>query len=85
MYKIIETDKEAKWGSGHLTTTVVPVATMENQYGHKVQIVHHDNAYLILLEQKDGTYKHTAWIFPEVFDILKTLPNPLTHKPEMMI
>jgi hypothetical protein len=85
MYKIIETDKEAKWGSGHLSTTVIPVVTMENQYGHKVQIINHDNSYIILLQQKDDTYKTTAWIFPEALEILRTLPNPRTHKLEALI
>ena len=85
MYKKIDTIKEVKWGSENLFTMVTPVATLINQYNHHIQIINHDNAYLILLEQKDGTYKHTAWIIQEVFDILKTLPNPLTHKPEMMI
>lgn len=85
MYKKIETDDKIKWGSRNIFTELIPIATLKNQYGHKVQIVHHDNSYLILLEQKDGTYKHTSWIFQEALEILRTLPNPLTHKPEMLI
>ncbi len=85
MYKKIKTDEKIKWGSINIFTEIAPVATLKNNFGHKVQIILHNNAYLILLEQKDGTYKHTAWIFQEVLEILRTLPNPLTQKQEMLI
>ena len=85
MYKKIKTDEKIKWGSSSIFTEITPIATLKNQYDHHVQIICHDNSYIILLEQKDGTYKHTAWIFQEVLEILRTLPNPLTQKQEMLI
>jgi hypothetical protein len=85
MYKKIKTDEKIKWGSSNIFTEIIPVATLENNFGHRVQIICHDNSYIILLEQKDGSYRHTAWIFQEVLEILRTLPNPLTQKQEMLI
>ena len=72
MYKQVETDKTAILDNGEEFT---PVATLANEYGGKCQISIDDDCYIIRLKNSDGKYINTAWIFPEAFKVLKTLPN----------
>ena len=72
MYKQIKTDKKAILDNGAEFT---PIATLEDGYGGRCQISIDDNCYIIRLKQSDGSYKTTAWIFPEAFEVLKNLPS----------
>lgn len=72
MYKQVETDKNAVLDNGVEFTTI---ATLANEYGGRCQISIDDHCYILRLKQSDGKYKTTAWIFPEAFEVLKTLPS----------
>lgn len=72
MYKQVETDKNAVLDNGAEFT---PIATLANEYGGRCQISIDDHCYILRLKQSDGKYKTTAWIFPEAFEVLKTLPS----------
>lgn len=72
MYKQVETDKNAVLDNG---VEFTPVATLADEYGGRCQISIDDHCYILRLKQSDGKYKTTAWIFPEVFEVLKTLPS----------
>jgi len=72
MYKQVETDKNAVLDNGEEFT---PVATLADEYGGRCQISIDDHCYILGLKQSDGKYKTTAWIFPEAFEVLKTLPS----------
>jgi len=74
MYKQIETDKSFQWDNndGSFDT---PLATLADEWGGRAQITVDDHCYVILLRGRNGRYKQTAWIFPEAFDVLKTLPS----------
>lgn len=72
MYKQVETDKNAVLDNG---VEFTPVATLADEYGGRCQISVDDHCYILRLKQSDGKYKTTAWIFPEAFEVLKTLPS----------
>jgi len=74
MYKQIRTDKTFQWDNddGSFGT---PVATLADEWGGRAQIVKDDHCYLVMLKQSNARYKQTAWIFPEAFEVLKTLPS----------
>ena len=72
MYKQVETDKNAVLDNG---VEFTPIATLANEYGGRCQISIDDHCYILRLKQSDGKYKTTAWIFPEAFEVLKTLPS----------
>ena len=72
MYKQVETDKNAVLDNG---VEFTPTATLANEYGGRCQISIDDHCYILRLKQSDGKYKTTAWIFPEAFEVLKTLPS----------
>lgn len=72
MYKQVETDKNAVLDNG---VEFTPVATLADEYGGRCQISIDDHCYILRLKQSDGKYKTTAWIFPEAFEVLKTLPS----------
>ena len=71
MYKQVETDSEASWTGGG---TFKPVATLAAEYG-RAQITEDDGCYVLLLYQSNGLYKPTPWIFPEAFEVLRSLPG----------
>ena len=71
MYKQVETDITATLEGG---ATFTPVATLVDKYGGKAHIYIDDHCYVLTLQQELG-YRHTAWIFPEAFEVLKTLPS----------
>lgn len=72
-YKKVETDESYTTTGGSIGT---PVATLADEYGGRAQIGTDDGCYVLYLLQEDGSYKHTAWIFPEAHEVLKDLPNP---------
>jgi len=72
MYKQVETDQNAVLDNG---VEFTPIATLADEYGGRCQISIDDHCYILRLKQSDGKYKTTAWIFPEAFDVLKTLPS----------
>lgn len=72
MYKQVETDGNAVLDNG---VEFTPVATLADEYGGRCQISIDDHCYVLRLKQSDGKYKTTAWIFPEAFEVLKTLPS----------
>jgi len=71
MYKQIETDILATMQGG---SNVTPVATLEDEHGGKAHIIVDDHCYILIL-RRDMGYVMTAWIFPEAFEVLKTLPS----------
>lgn len=72
-YERVETDESYTTVSG---STETPVATLADEYGGRAQIGTDDGCYVLYLIQEDGTYKRTAWIFPEAHEVLKDLPSP---------
>lgn len=72
MYKQVETDQNAVLDNG---VEFTPVATLADEYGGRCQISIDDHCYILRLKQSDGKYKTTARIFPEAFEVLKTLPS----------
>lgn len=72
MYKKIEIDEKSILDNG---VEFIPVATLEDENGGRCQISIDDHCYVLKLKQNDGKYKITPWIFPEAFEVLKTLPS----------
>jgi len=72
-YKRVKTDESFTTQSGNIRT---PVATLADEYGGRAQIGTDDDCYVLYLIQEDGSYKRTAWIFPEAHEVLKDLPGP---------
>lgn len=73
MYKQIETTPVITLPNGAHSK---PVATLADEYGSICQIVRDDHCYTIKLKNNNGQYEDTTHIFPEAFEVLKTLPNP---------
>ena len=71
MYKQVETDILATLQGG---TNFKPVATLVDESGGKAHIHIDDHCYVLTL-RRDMGYVMTAWIFPEAFEVLKTLPS----------
>ena len=71
MYRQVETDPIAVLEGG---VTFTPVATLVDDSGGKAHIHIDDNCYVLTL-RRDMGYIHTSWIFPEAFEVLKTLPS----------
>jgi len=72
MYKQVETDSIAILDND---VQFNPVATLADEYGGRCQISIDDHCYKLSLKQSDGKYKTTPYIFPEAFEVLKTLPS----------
>jgi len=76
-YKRVETDNVVQWYKNNILVEVHPISTLRSDLGHKAQIIHDGDNYVILLEEIDKKfYLECAAIFPDVFDVLITLPNP---------
>lgn len=73
MYRQIETTPVITLPNGAESK---PVATLADEHGGVCQIARDDHCYVIKLKNKNGQYENTTHIFPEVFEVLKTLPNP---------
>lgn len=69
-YKQIATDPVAYLDNG---AEVRPVTTLADDAGGRAIIIEDDGCYVLCIE-KDGKYGMTSWIFPEAFEVLKTLP-----------
>ncbi len=75
-YKVIKTDEIILWYKNNNLVEVHPISTLSSDLGHKAQIIHNDNCYVILLEELNKEfYLECVNIFPDVFDILITLPS----------
>lgn len=72
MYKQVETDEKAVLDNG---VEFIPIATLADESGGRCQISNDDHCYILRLKQSDGRYKTTPYIFPEAFEVLKTLPT----------
>lgn len=76
-YKLTEPDSTIKWYKNNQIVEVHPISTLRSDLGYKAQIIHDGNCYIILIEELDKKfYMECASIFPDVFDVLITLPNP---------
>ena len=73
MYKQIETTPVITLPNGAQSK---PVATLADEFGGVCQIVIDDHCDTVKLKNKNGQYENTTHIFPEAFEVLKTLPNP---------
>lgn len=71
MYKQVETDTIATLEGG---SNITPVATLADEHGGKAHIYIDDHCYVLIL-RRDMGYISTSWIFPEAFEVLKTLPS----------
>lgn len=71
MYKQVETDPIALLEGG---TSFTPVATLVDESGGKAHIHIDDHCYVLTL-RRDLGYIYTTHIFPEAFEVLKTLPS----------
>jgi len=72
MYKVIGPDTEIYWNEEYAH----PVVTLADEHSGRAQIVIDDHCYVLLLQQPDGRYKQSPWIFREAFQALKNLPDP---------
>jgi len=70
MYKQVETASKIILSNGSEAT---PVATLKDKYGGIANFFIDDHCYLLSIQHK-GIDTTTAWIFPEAFNVLKTLP-----------
>lgn len=76
-YKRVETDNVVQWYKNNILVEVHPISTLRSDLGYKAQIIHDGDNYVILLEViNENYYSECAAIFPDVFDVLITLPNP---------
>jgi len=73
MYSVQKTDKNFTTDGG---SEMTPVVTLADGFGGKCQIAIDDNCYVLYLKQEGDVYKRTSWIFPEVHEVLRTLPHP---------
>lgn len=76
-YKRVHTDNIVQWYKNDKLVEVHPISTLQSDLGHKAQIIHNGDNYIILLEViNENYYIECAAIFPDIFDVLITLPNP---------
>lgn len=82
MYKQVETDKPFVDGYGR---HIEPIATLADEYGGRVQVTEDDHCIVCFLAVNPGRlnpgvtktfYKHIIYLFPELFEFLKTLKTP---------
>lgn len=77
MYKPLETPtKIIKIDNG---TVRYPIATLKDEAGGEVNICIDDHCYVIFIKGGDGSWKNCTYIFPELHDFMKTLPNPYDY------
>jgi len=77
MYKQVDTVKEAVLYNG---SKFNPIATLKSEYGELCHINIDDGCYVLALEihndaRYNGRCKWTTHVFPEAFEVLKTLPD----------
>jgi hypothetical protein len=74
-YKPVPTDEKVTMSDSE--AEVKPLLTLTDEFGGCAQIIDDDHCYVLLLKQKDGTYKATTHIFPEAFEAMKQLSGPV--------
>ena len=74
MYKRVPTDDIAYLENDE---AINPVSTLADEFGGRCQIAIDDHCYVLFLKQSNEKYKPTSWIFPEAFQEIKMLPNPV--------
>jgi hypothetical protein len=72
MYKQIETDKSYLF----MNKALIPMATLQDETGSKVQITLVNDCFFLHLTDEAGKYYSTCGIFKEVLEVLKTLSIP---------
>lgn len=73
MYKQVETHKSAMRANGN---KIMPVASLEDEYGGIVHMWIDDHCYVIgINDGLEGDLVILTHIFLEVFQVLKTLPE----------
>ena len=77
LWKKVDTDAVIAMQHG---SSVVPVATLADNYGGRAQIIWDDGCYVICLVREGNVYVRSPFIFPEAFDILQTLPSPARRR-----
>lgn len=70
MYKQIPTDKTFVF----LDRPLIPVATLDDEAGSRLQIIIQRDCYLIYQSGTDGKYYHMPMICQEVVEVMKNLP-----------
>ena len=85
MYHQIETDKKITWTGKKDpkwlccdSNNTIPVATLANEYGEKLQIIVNENHFVLLekiVVDNEEIYETTAWWNSEAVEVLKTLPS----------
>lgn len=72
MYQQVETAKSVTLDNGSIAE---PVASLKDEYGGESHIIIDDGCYVLVNMADDGG-KIVSWIYPEAFEVLKTLPSP---------
>lgn len=72
MYKRVETQISATMDND---AEVKPIATLKSENGGCAHIIKDDHCYMLVLE-RNGVCRKTAWIFREAFEVLRTLDSP---------
>lgn len=79
MYKQIETDNPFVDGKGR---QINPIATLADEYGGRVQVTEDDHCIRCFLarnlpkQEGETYYEPISYLFPELFEFLKTLETP---------
>ena len=61
--------------------TATPVATLQDEHGGTVHIWVDDGCYVLGVTQNNGRVAHSGHIFPEAFEVMKTLPSLMAAPP----
>lgn len=72
MYKQVETHERAILDNG---VDITPIATLEDEYGGRFHIWIDDHCYQLGLVNGYGKVNPVTHIFPEAFQVMKTLPD----------
>jgi hypothetical protein len=70
MYKQVPTDTAFMF----LNRPLIPVATLNDETGSRLQIIIQGDCYLIYQTGTDGNYYHMPMICQEVVEVMKNLP-----------
>jgi len=75
-YIQVKTDKEFFTEGGQN----IPLVTLANKYGGRVQIANDDSCYVLYLRQSNGKYKSSSYWFSEAHKAVSELPDPLDRQ-----
>lgn len=73
MYAQVETDEQFQLKAG---VGMIPVATLADEHGGRLQIAVDDHCYVLYLKQPSGNYQSTSYIFREAFEVLRKMEPP---------